>query len=273
MAGKSHLSFNVDAEALAAQFKEFALEVEQDLQKGIALLASTAHANILLEVAQESSEIQMAYKEKLSEPEEIEPGVWVITLDPKAFWIEEGIPEGADMKKWLLNGDSKMGKNGRYRIIPFKHDRGPSRQADMEGLLADAIKKKLNVEFKKINKSNAVDARKNGKEAPAKITATKIELDDSGSPRTGRLHAFNFGGHVPGKGNTPAMDGVSVYQTKKPDGGIRRDIFTFRTVTENQAGKWLHPGFKRRQFMDKAMHQTVTMWETEILPTIFRKWE
>ena len=278
MAGKPHLSFGVDAEATASMFKEFAMEVQQDLQKGVEQLARTSHANILLELETESSSIQMAYKDHLSAPEEIEPGVWVVTLDPKAFWIEEGIPEGSDMKKWLLK-DGEMGEKGRYRIIPFKQSEAPSRQSEMGQLLSSAIKKNLNTEFGKMNKANIKKAKSSGLAPPSIITATKIEMvkdsegQDTKSPRTGMLHAFNFGGHKPGKGNTPAMDGVSVYQTKKPDGSVRRDIFTFRTVTEHQSGKWIHPGLRKRQFLDKAMLHAVNIWDTEILPAILKKWE
>lgn len=270
---KSPLTFFVDVDAFTQLYSDFAVELEKDLQEAVKNLATTSHADILLGLENESSSIQAEYKKALSKPVEIEPGTWVITLDPKAFWIEEGINPNTDMKKWLLNEKSKQGQNGRYRIIPFKHSKTEANQTPKEQKLATDIKAAVNDKFKEMNKANRDAAAKNGTPKPANLSVKKLELDDNGSPRTGRLHSFNFGGDIPGKGNTPAMDGVEVYQTKQASGSVRRDIFTFRTVSESQSGKWIHPGFKRRQLMDKAMENANQLWETKILPEILRKYE
>ena len=42
----SNLKIKIDTAAIAAQFKELALEVEQDLQKGVANLAAITHAKV-----------------------------------------------------------------------------------------------------------------------------------------------------------------------------------------------------------------------------------
>lgn len=246
------LKFNIDAAALAKEFKELSLEVEKDLQKGIANLAAMTDAKVK-EMAQEKlHSTRSKYIENLS-MEEISPGIWVVSLDQPALWIEEGLKPGSDMKEGLLK-DAKVSKEGKkYKVVPFDHGKGPSQMTPYAKNVVDEIKKKLkqdNIPFK------------------------KIEMNEDGSPKRGLVHAKNYGGPIPGKGNTPIMDGLSIYQSVTKTGNVRRDIMTFRTVTNGpeQSGKWIHPGYEAQKFMDKALEWAVKEWEDKILPEILKKY-
>jgi hypothetical protein len=253
------LKFQINADEIAAQFKEFADMVKADMRKAMDNLATLTRERIV-EVAQNGENEKRegalntslkTYMDALSDAEEISPGVWVISLDEKALWIEEGM-EKHDMKPDLLKGR-------KSRIIPFRYDRAKTQNTPFtQGLIAQ-IRQALKRD---------------------KLSIKKIEYDKHGSPRIGKLHEYNLGGPRPGKGNTPALTRLNVYQTplysdiatKKMH--VKREVLTFRTVKkEGQEGKWIHPGLKAKKYMDKAMDQAVQDWEQKILPEIVEKWQ
>lgn len=245
------LKFGVDAAQIAQAFKEMALEVEQDLEKGIANLAAMTDAKTKELAQAELKSSRQKYMENLT-MEEVQPGIWVVSLDQPALFIEEGLPPNTDMKPGLLK-DAKVAKDGtRYKVIPFDHGRAPSQMTPYAKSVVDDIKKKLkadNIPFK------------------------KIEINENGSPKRGLLHSKNYGGEIPGKGNTPVMDGLSIYQSTTKTGNVRRDIMTFRTVTSKQGDKWIHPGVEAKKYMDKALDWAIKEWEDKILPEILKKYE
>jgi hypothetical protein len=242
------LKFQIDAEAIAAQFKEFMLSVKEDLQKSMSELAFITRTRILEEAQSELQTTRKTYEESLSEVTEVSPGVWVIALDEKAMYIEEGIEAGHDMKPDLLKGK-------KYRVIPFRYDKGPSQNTPSTQALISQIRQTL---------------KKN------KLTISKLEYemkDGVKSPRMGKLHEYNLGGPRPGKGNTPALTRLSIYQSEK-NGKVKRDVLTFRTVSAGpaSAGKWIHPGLTAKKYMDKALDKATADWEEQILPAIMEKW-
>ncbi len=93
-----------------------------------------------------------------------------------------------------------------------------------------------------------------------------------------RLHTFDFSkGRVSQAGAaavTPTSR-ESIYIEHLPKtGNVRRDIMTFRTVSNGPAseGKWIHPGTKRHKFLDRAEIWAMEEWETKILPEILDKY-
>lgn len=246
------LKFFVDAEDIASQFGDFKLEVEQDIVKAVGGLAAMTHGLTIEKAQQELHSTRDRYVNALSF-EEVAEGVWVVSLDEPALFIEEGLPANFDMKPGLLK-DSKVSSKGvQYRVIPFDHSTPPSQNTIKKQTLVNQIKKGL--------KDKGVGFK-------------SIEKDANGSPRVGRLHKdINLGGPVMGRGNTPVMNGINVYQTKTATGGIRRDVMTFRTVTSAQTDKWIHPGLDAKKFMDKALEEAMAIWENEILPQVLAKWK
>jgi len=251
------LKFKIDVDSLSKQLKEYAMEAAHDMRTGFANLAAVTHAHIVDMAQQELHSTRKQFLDNLTF-EEIMPGVWVVSVLEEGLFIEEGIPPGTDMKtdKWLLK-NAKMGKNGKYKIIPFKW-------TEARGQMTDKTKEQVD-ELKKILKAQ-------------KVSFKKLERNAKGDPRLGVLHDFNFGGKKPGKGNTPIFDRVQIrqIQIKNERTGLmktKREITTFRTVSENQTGKWIHPGLKGKKYLDIAQEWAIRTWENEILPEILNKYK
>jgi len=261
----SDLRFEIDAEAVSKQFNDLAKQVEQDIKKGVAGLAEATHTKTM-ELAKETfggGSLEDIYVKNL-DWQQIDENMSVVTLYEPAMWIEEGRKSG--FMDELLNGKSgKISKDGkRYAVIPFKHAEStggvdttqqPYRQSKKARELAGQIKDAL--------KKEGVDPK-------------KIEYNQDGSPRVGRLHSFNFkSARLKESHKNSPMEGVSVYQTKQKDGSIRRDVMTFRIIHEDhkEEGKWSHPGRQPEKLMDKAFEWAMEYWEREMLPAILSKYE
>ena len=260
----SGLKIKIDTQGLAQQFKNLALEVEKDLNKGVANLAAITHAKVAEMAGSELKSSRKTLTDNLGF-EEVTPGLWVVSIDEGALWIEEGIEAGKDMKPDLLKGATQTSKDGnKYRAIPFDHGKAPSQLTGYAQNIVSRIRANL---------------KKEG------VPFKKIEKDAFGKVLTGKLHTFpkpgatdeekkRWSGELPGKGNTPVLKGVSIYQSVTKTGNVRRDILTFRTVSGGpaSAGKWLHPGFEPKKFLDRAADWAVQEWEQKILPEILEKY-
>lgn len=248
------LKIKIDVQSLAKQCKEFALEAEQDLKKGVKGLAASTHAHVIMMASEELKSSRKPFLDNLGF-EEIAEGVWIVSVDEKGLWVEEGIEPNTDMKPDLLKNGKISPKTGyKYQIIPFKHSSPPSDLTDKAKAIVAQIKTNL---------------KKEG------VPFKNIEKDVNGKPKLGKLHSFNWGGEIPGKGNTPVLKGVSIYQTLTATGNTRRDILTFRTVSGSpaSAGKFIHPGLKAKKYLDIACEWASRTWENEILPEILNKWK
>lgn len=226
------------------------------------------------------------YQDALSSQQESD-GVWVIHLDKKVRWIDDG-QTAFDMLKGLLNSPkAKYGKNGKYIIIPFDHSPGgrgggASKIGRTEAGqdLVNAIKN----EFKKDK------WKKQG------VTFGGIEKDANGNDRYGRLHSFSIDGPPkrdaglgqrrgpvgePMQGakekgqtsGTPFLHGVSVYQTKDSKGRTQRSVLTFRVASENKGGatRWEHPGNAAVDILGQAVEEAIEMWGKDVVPKVLDK--
>ena len=249
------LKINIDIDKLAQQFEELALEVKQDLEKGVANLAAITHAKVAEMANNELHSSRKQFNESLGF-EEISPGVWVVSIDEKGLWIEEGIEPNTDMKDALLKNDAEISADRhKYKAIPFDHSKPPSQMTPYAQNLVAKIKYAL---------------KKEG------IPFKKIEKDKSGNPRLGKLHKLDIDTLPPtSRASTPALKGVSIYQSMTATGNVRRDIMTFRTVTDGPKGqgKWIHPGLAPKKFLDRAYEWALKEWEDKILPEVLAKWK
>lgn len=252
------LKFNIDAAAMAEVFKEMAMEVQQDLEKGIANLAAMTRAHTLELAEKELKSTFTLYRDNLR-LEEVSDGVSVVTLEQPALFIEEGLNPNFDMKPGLLKNAENAEDGSRYKVIPFDQGKGPSQMTPYAKDVVDRIRKQLKKDNIPFKSPLEVDQQKGSRTI--------------GAPLRGLLHRKNYGGEIPGKGNTPVMDGVSIYQTTTKTGNVRRDIMTFRTVSSKQGDKWIHPGLDAKKFMDKALAWAEKIWEDQILPEIFAKYD
>ena len=201
-----NLKFFVNAEEIAAQFDELKAEVQKAVTESVKQLSVMTHAKVA-ELAQEKlTQTRKTYADAL-DYQEVAPGIWVVSLDEKGMWIEEGRKSG-DMTEDLLRKGAHISKDGsRYKAIPFDYGKPPSQQDGFTKSMIGKIKselKKQNIPFK------------------------KLELTPEGSPRLGRLHTMDISSPYPSsRASHPALAGLSIYQTKTSSGSVRRDILTF----------------------------------------------
>lgn len=247
------LYFQIDANKFQDVLEEFRKDLQKDLNKSIQHLTDMTFEKTL-EFAEKGLHSTFSiYKANLTS-KKVENGVYVISLDQKALWIEEGLPENFDMKPGLLK-DAKTSKEGhRYAVVPFLHNKRPSENTPKAQDLVDQIKKVLRQE---------------------NIPFQKIEKDKNGSPRLGLLHKIDIDSDKPtAKASTPALKGLRIYQNKDEKGKVSRGIYTFRTVTDGPKGanKFFHPGLDAKLFMDKALEWAEQTFERELLPELLKKW-
>lgn len=252
-----NLKLNLNIDKITKDLKDFAIEAEKDLTEGVKALAASTHAKVKEWASTDLKSTQRQFLDSVGF-EEIIPGVWVVSINEKGLFIEEGLPENFDMKPGLLK-NAKSAKNGnKYRVIPFDYGKGPSQQTPQTQNLVSYLKRELkreNIPFK------------------------GIEKNADGSPRIGKLHTLDLGnpggrmGSI-GKGNTPVFKGLTIIQSQTSE-GPRRDILTFRTVSSGPAssGKWIHPGLKAKKYLERAQIYAEQMWENEVLPAILSKWK
>lgn len=254
----SDLKVNIDISGLTQYLDDFVKEISKDVQKSIKALANDTYNHIKEEAQNNLHSFREQYLENLSPAEQIDDYLWVITLNQDAEWIENGRPDSFDMKPGLLK-DGKTSKDGtRYRVVPMNQGKTSTQMSsgnkgyeqNMVNLVKSELKKK-NIPYK------------------------KLELDKNGSPRLGKLHSLDIDSFTPGKGNTPQLHGLNIYQTKQKDGSVKRSITTFRTVTDkpDQKDKWIHPSVEARDFFQKAKVWAEQEWETKILPALIEKYK
>lgn len=245
----SDLKFLINTDELAAAFGDIKIEVEEALNKSAKQLASMTHAKVVEMAQKELSSTREKYLSQL-EFQEIVPGVWAITLNQPALFIEDGM-QPHSMVDDLLRKNPKISKDGfRYKHIPFEHSK-PSSEQTMQG-------KQLTSQLKELFKREGIPFK-------------GIEKNADGSPRIGKLHTLQLGGARPtAKATSPAFDGVTVYQSMTRQGKVRRDVMTFRTVSDKSKamGKWFHPGLTAKKFFEKAYDWAEKTWENEILPAV-----
>jgi hypothetical protein len=248
-----NLKFFINAEEIAATMKEFKAEVQLALEESVRGVAAMTHAKVTELAQQKLGQTRKIYTDNL-DFQEVAPNVWVVSLDQPALFIEDGRKSG-DMTEDLLRKGAHIAKDGsRYKAIPFDQAKPPSQTSGFEkGLIA-----KLKSELKK-----------------AGIPYKKLELDKSGSPRIGRLHTLNISSMKPtSRASHAALAGVNIYQTKTAGGNVRRDIMTFRIVSDKHRGsKWIHPGREASKFFEQALAWAEQEWEQSILPSILARFD
>ena len=209
---------------------------------------------------------------------------WMIVLDGKVRWIDDG-QTAFDMLKGLLNSPkAKNGKNGKYIVVPFHTgpkgtEKGTNTrigntqaQQDLTKAVKDALKAK-NIPFAKIEK----DSQGNdlmGKLHGFDIVNAPVKQDAGPGQRRGPVGEVMQGSKAKGeKSGSPFLQGVSVHQFKDKNGKTRRSILTFRVATESQGGmaKWEHPGNDAVDILEKAVEDAIDMWQKDVAPALVEK--
>jgi hypothetical protein len=198
--------------------------------------------------------------------------VWIVELDAKVRWIDDGVPEHSMLDDLLKSPKAKTAKDGsKYVVVPFNHGpgKGPTNSTQAQQDLTSTIK----TEMKR-----------------RKIPFGKIEKGEDGSPKIGKLHSFdimnapNKTHEGPGQGKGPVgsarqgptgipfLQGVNVYQSKVKDKAgkesVKKSIMTFRVASSKHKseGRWEHPGLDPVNILDDAMAEAMEEFEKEIAP-------
>jgi hypothetical protein len=243
-------------------------KVEAAAKDAIRDLSAQAHAHLIEQVQSKLHSTRQKYLDALS-IQQVDDNTWLINLDSKAMWIEEGIEANKEMIDDLLKSPkAKTAKDGsKYAVIPFQHNKGPTSQTPAQKSLTDTVKE----EFKR-----------------RKIPYGKVETDGAGNPKKGLLHSFDIR-HAPlktankpgqGKGpigsvmqgptGIPFLKGIRVYQKETKDHAgnvkIQKAIMTFRVVSSKHkgTGRWVHPGLDPKKFLDETADWALRQWEDKV---------
>lgn len=255
----SDFKVTVDVSPLSDFLDHLVKNIEKDFNKSLGALAQGAYGHIKEKAQEGLHSFRKQYLESLSPPELVDGHIWVITLDDKAEWLEAGRTEPYDMKPGLLK-NGKVSKDGtRYRIVPMNQAKAPTEMSPNTAGYEQNMVNRVKAELKKQG-----------------IPYKKLEIDPhTGSPRLGKLHELDINSSVPGKGNTPQLHGLNIYQTKQKDGSVKRTLTTFRTVTdkESQKDKWIHPAVTAKDLFGEARKWAEQEFESKILPELMEKYK
>lgn len=197
--------------------------------------------------------------------EQISDKIYVVHLDPKAQWIEEGRePTSMATDKWLLK-NAKISKDGkRYKVIPITHKSGGVDKGSTE--LADLINKALKREG-----INMQEIETDGKGKPKLGVVQKVTVE---APTQNAKNASLFS--MPRSAATAKdlglkqhggiFHGQNLLITQRKDektGKIKKEAMTFRVVHEDHAkeGRWMYPAVQPFNSMEAAFRNAEQEWD------------
>jgi hypothetical protein len=260
--------------------------VDKAMQEAVTKLTSMVHHKIIELANQKLHSRREMFIEALHK-EQIDDDTWLITLEARARWIDDGSQPHDMLADFLKSPKAKIAKDGsKYLTIGFRHGPGVGKtnSTPAQQDLTSTVKAEL--------KSRG-------------IPFGSIEKYASGAAKVGKLHSFNinnapikntFGpgqghgpigdvkqgpnqrqlaGGGPGGGGIPFLKGVSVYQTPdaKAKSGVRRDIMTFRIASSKHQGqnRWQHPGNEPTNLMLEGLNLALDEFRSKIEPEIMSK--
>jgi hypothetical protein len=277
-------SVNVDLSGLDA-LKDIPEELDKAAREAIRDLSAMTHAKVVELASTRLNTRRQAFIDGLSLREE--QGVWLLELGGKARWIDDGMEKHSMLDALLASPKAKRAADGSvYTVVPFDHSpgSGPTNTTPTQLDLVNTVRTEM---------------RKR------KIPWAKVERDDQGRPKLGKLHKFNIesspfktenapgqgwgpvgdvrqgysernarmrehGG--PGGGGIPFLRGVAVYQHALEGGGVQRSVMTFRIASSKMEGqgRWEHPGLEPVNVFDDAYKWAMEELENKILPELVK---
>ncbi len=214
--------------------------------------------------------------------------VWVVNLDAKARWIDDGMPQHNMLDDLLKSPKAKFAKDGsKYLVVPFNHGpgKGKTNSTPAQQDLVSTLKKEMKargIPFGKIERG-ADGAPKVGKLHGFDVMKDPVKAQEGPGMGHGPIGAVRQGpnerqavGGGPGGGGTPFLQGVRVYQTKDASAksGVKRSIMTFRIASsKHKSGgkRWEHPGNPPMNLMEDGLKWALEQWEQKIAPDILAR--
>jgi hypothetical protein len=264
------ISLSVDLGDILDLNSELRPKIEKALKEAAASLSRQAHAHILEEVQNGEKALHSTQKiyTKALGFKQVNEHTWVITLDQKAMWIEEGRTKGEMISDLLKSTKTKTAADGsRFLSVPFKHNKGPTSSTPAQQDLTATVRKEM---------------------AKRKIPYGNLEMDAGGKPKLGLLHSFDItkgplktseGPNSRGQGQGPMgavrqghtgipyLQGVRIYQKEVKDEetgrvSFKKDIMTFRMVSSKMmgSGKWVYPDVPAKKFFEECEQWVLKEW-------------
>lgn len=236
-------SLKMSAEKLGKSLENLAPALEQELQAAVASLAETTYANIIAQAQSKITKDGMR-RDYLSglKFQNLGDGSYLIYLDGK--WpneIEDGVAP-FDMKKTHLKSTKTVGvgprsgepwvrtaKDGhKWAVVPMEHKPFQAKAGDLDS----EIKK-----METINKQGKLQ----------KVTQIFNNMD--GTPASGKVFEAK-------KDEFPDLaqnlQNIVKYQYVHDSGRVSSLYMTFRIMSENQTGAWMHKGYDALNLFDEA---------------------
>jgi hypothetical protein len=243
------LDFKINIDDITKGFGELKKDIENDVQNATKALATMIYTSISDKVQQNLHSTRKLYMDNLNAPVEVEPGVFLVSLNSAALFLENG--KSAGPMTGLLNSPSaKEGANGKYIAIPFVHSKNPSQMTST----AQQVSQSIRTELKKRS-----------------IGYKTLEMDEKGQPKIGTLHQFTVKGNkLKDSHKSGPMEGINVIQRVGASGKVERSVVTFRTMSEKDI--WISPEMKPHHFFESSFDDAIKMWNEQILPEIMKNY-
>jgi len=247
-------NIEIDVNKISEFLNKTVDSIKKEVTKAVSGLAAATHAKTLELADDRLKTLKSQYKDGVKF-DQLENNVWMVSLDESIMWIEEGTQARSGYDSLSKSTKAKTSKEGhRYLVIPFKHDKKPSEQSSKAQEITNALRQDL--------KSRGIPYK-------------KLEYNNDGSPKMGKLHTFDVASDLPTvRSKFASLKGVSIYQTKdKNTGSVRRDIMTFRVMSEKTKGdgRWQYPDRQGVKILDDVHAWALRTWESEILPSLLEK--
>lgn len=277
------INMTVDMSDVLAYASSFEETTRRALGQAAASLTAATHAKMMELANQRLHSRRQPFADALSF-KEVQKDVWLISLEKKAVWIDDGMKAHEMVNDMLKSRKAKTAKDGsRYLSVPLAQNKSGAGATKAQNDLSATVKSFL----RNHNKNNPGD----------KIPYGSLEKNADGSVKTGLLHKFDIRSgpmkthEGPGQGKGPVgsprmgptgipfLDGIRIYQRevadKRAPGGKRfeRNIMTFRTVSSKHqgTGRWTHPGLEAVHIMEDAFEWALNEWDTKIRPSILEQ--
>jgi len=211
----SDIVLNINTQELQDMVKDLDEDhVRGVLQNAAASLAAQAHAHVVEKAAEKMKSRREMYVKQL-DLKKLDDGVHAVILYQPAMWIEEGMP-AHEMIDDLLKKNAKVaeGENGeryRYKVIPFQHDKAPTRMAPAALDLRNTLK--AHMDQNKIP-WHKIERRADG--VPLEGLVGKFNLDLPDRPHSRPHTPFGPGGPT----ESWEAQGPKSYRTRSPWTGL-----------------------------------------------------
>lgn len=259
-------TIQLDAGPLIASLQLDDRAIRDGFEKAAQELSAMTYAHMVEEASKKLHSRREMFLDGLSYCKDGD--AWVIRLDAKVRWIDDGQNPHSLLESLLSSPKAKTARDGsKFMVVPFSHSGGPTQTTASEQTLIAAVRGALRKQ---------------------KIPYKKLERGANGQPKIGVLHNLKVAtpaktGHGPGQGHgpigaprqglsgAPFLQGLQVHQRKNSKTGkVERALMTYRVASSKQEGNgmWQHPGNHPVHIFDEAVEWSAEQWAKEIAPAL-----